>query len=93
MAKDAKKTTAFGVSPERFSESRRHRETADTHTHTHTHKSVREPQAKELKQKRIQILTYGSLIARMDAYAKRQGVSRVDVFEAAVTAFLDSVEQ
>ena len=91
MAKDAKKTTAFGVSPESFSESRRHRENADTHTHTH--KSVQEPKAKERKQRRVQLLTYESLIARMDAYAKRQGVSRVDVFEAAVTAFLDSVEQ
>lgn len=43
---------------------------------------------KELKSKRIQILTYESLIDRMDAYADRQGMSRAEVFEAAVAAFL-----
>ena len=50
-----------------------------------------EPQAKELKQKRVHFLTYESLIARMDAYAVHKGVKRVDVFEAAITAFLDQV--
>jgi len=51
----------------------------------------REPEAKERKRKRVHLLTYESLIARMDAYAARKGVKRVDVFEAAITAFLDQV--
>ncbi len=54
--------------------------------------SMKEPKARERKDKRIQILTYESLINRMDAYAQRQGVSRAEVFEAAVTAFLDKFD-
>lgn len=55
--------------------------------------AVKEPQPKEKKTKRVQLLTYPSLIARMDSYAERKGVTRVDVFESAVTAFLDEFDR
>lgn len=102
MAKDAKKTTAFGTSPDSFNESRRRQGTEEvststhdyTHNHTHTHAhGIQEPQARERKTKRVQLLTYESLIARTDAYAEKRGVKRVEVVEAALTAFLDSVEK
>ena len=47
------------------------------------------PQVKEIKNKRIQILTYGSLVEQMDSYAARMGLSRAEVFEAAVASFLN----
>jgi hypothetical protein len=70
----------------------------DTHksTHTHTHKSkqpdVYEPVQKKVKTKRIQVLTYESLIQRVDDYASKRGVSRVAVFEAALETYLDKVD-
>ena len=63
-----------------------------THTHEHTHKDVEEPEQRELKQKRVQLLTYESLIKRMDKYAAKRGVSRVTVFETAMLAYLDKVD-
>lgn len=48
---------------------------------------------KERKGKRIQILTYESLVDRMDAYAERIGASRAEVFEAAVGAYLDQYDK
>ena len=66
--------------------------TDDTHDYTHTHDDVREPVYKERKQKRVQLLTYESLINRMDKYAAKRGVSRAEVFEAAVKAYLDKVD-
>lgn len=69
----------------------------DTHKPTHTHKNrqpeVYEPvQKKEFKTKRIQVLTYESLIQRVDAYASKRGVSRAVVFEAALETYLDKVD-
>lgn len=66
----------------------------DNHTHdyTHTHIDVKEPEQQERKQKRVQLLTYESLINRMDKYAAKRGVSRVAVFEAAMVAYLDKVD-
>lgn len=58
----------------------------------HTHDDVGEPEQRELKQKRVQLLTYDSLIRRMDKYAAKRGVSRVAVFEAAMIAYLDKVD-
>lgn len=66
---------------------------ADEHTHTHDDSDVYAPsevKVKETKTKRIQILTYSNLVRRMDAYGKRNGMSRAEVFEAAVTEFLDN---
>lgn len=102
MAKNPKKISATGIHPEDFMETRipevepseyKHDHT-DTHTHdyTHNHNEVKEPQQKEKKEKRIQLLTYESLVDRMDAYAAKRGVKRVAVFEAAVTAYLDMVD-
>ena len=48
--------------------------------------------ARERKKFRAQILTYESLIERMDAYAKEHEMSRAEVFEVAVTEFLDRNE-
>jgi metal-responsive CopG/Arc/MetJ family transcriptional regulator len=54
---------------------------------------VYEPeQKKEFKTKRIQVLTYESLIQRVDEYAAKRGVSRAAVFEAALEAYLDKVD-
>ena len=53
---------------------------------------VEEPEQKEFKNKRVQLLTYESLINRMDKYAAKRGVSRVAVFEAAMNAYLDMVD-
>lgn len=64
----------------------------DTDTHTHNHVDIKQPEQKEKKEKRIQLLTYESLVDRMDAYAAKRGVKRVAVFEAAVTAYLDMVD-
>lgn len=65
------------------------------HEHTHTHEQledipVTEIKVKPIKSKRIQILTYPSIVRKMDAYAKRNGLSRAEVFELAVTEFLDN---
>lgn len=108
MAKNPKNITALGLHPEGFQETRipAGKDIAHTHTHvdestpTHnhtqeyTHKQidVYEPQQRETKTKRIQLLTYESLIQRMDAYAAKRGVKRVAVFEAAVEAYLDKVD-
>lgn len=62
------------------------------HVHAHVHDDVREPERQEFKQKRVHLLTYESLIERMDKYAAKRGVSRVAVFEAAITAYLDKVD-
>ena len=59
----------------------------DTHTHEHKHDDV--VKKKTTKNKRIQILTYSSLVRRMDSYAKRNALSRAEVFEKAVTEFLE----
>jgi len=86
----------FAISPDSFNETRL--TDADTHDYTHTHNhthvqtDVYEPQQKEIKSKRIQLLTYESLIKRMDTYAAKRGVTRVAVFEAAVEAYLDKVD-
>jgi hypothetical protein len=56
---------------------------ADVHTHTHT------PKIKETKDRRVQLLTYGTLVDRMDTYAKMNGLSRAEVFEMAVSEFLE----
>lgn len=63
-----------------------------THTHDYKHDDIDEPEQRERKQKRVQLLTYESLISRMDAYAEKRGVSRVAVFEAAMNAYLDKVD-
>lgn len=93
MAKNAKKISPLGILPEDFKETRLPTHTP-THTHTHndTHSEVYEPKQKEIKSRRIQILTYDKLINRMDAYAAKRGVNRVAVFEAAITDYLDRVD-
>ena len=63
----------------------------DTHTDTDTDNDVYVPEVKvkEVKTKRIQILTYSNLVRRMDNYGKRHGLSRAEVFEQAVSEFLE----
>lgn len=60
----------------------------DNHTHTHKHKDTPKPKVRERKTFRAQILTYPSLIERMDEYAALNDMSRAEVFEQAVTEFL-----
>lgn len=96
MAKNAKNITSLGLHPEDFQETRipvgKEYTHTPTHEHTHNQIDVYEPKQKETKTKRIQLLTYESLINRMDAYAAKRGVKRVAVFEAAVEAYLDKVD-
>lgn len=53
---------------------------------------VSEPEKKELKQRKVNFLTYESLDDRITAYAKKRGVKKVAVFEAAMIAYLDMVD-
>lgn len=57
----------------------------DKHTPTHTHT----PKVRERKTFRAQILTYPSLIEKLDRYAKLNDISRAEAFERAVTEFLE----
>ena len=95
MAKNAKKITSLGIRPEDFQETRlRSGESVNAvyeHTHEHTHTHEHEPTARERKERRVQWLTYDSLIQRIDAYAKERGVSRADVLEAATEKFLSDL--
>lgn len=91
MAKGVKKTGLWdGLEPTEVSVDTHTdvdvHEDADTHTHKHDDDVVKK---KTTKNKRIQILTYSNLVRRMDAYAKRNALSRAEVFELAVTEFLD----
>lgn len=84
MAKSVKKSGLWdGLEPDV--------EETPAHTDTHTHNDlyVSEVKVKETKTKRIQILTYSKIVRRMDAYGKRNGLSRAEVFEQAVTEFLE----
>lgn len=95
MAKGVKKTAGLwdGLEPEEketpVDVSTHADEHAPTHTDTHTHKHDDVVKKKTTKNKRIQILTYSSLVRRMDSYAKRNALSRAEVFEKAVTEFLE----
>jgi hypothetical protein len=55
-----------------------------THTHKHT------PKLRERKTARIQILTYPSIVEKLDHYARMNGLSRAEAFERAVLDFLES---
>lgn len=97
------KKPIFVSSPDSFDETRltdvdthKHDDThtqphTDTHEHEHTHTHKHEPVAREKKSRRIQILTFDSLVERMDAYAKKRGVSRAEVFEVALEKFLSDL--
>ena len=50
---------------------------------------VRIPKVRERKTKQLRILTYPSLVAKMDAYAEACGMNRTEVFELAVNEFLE----
>jgi hypothetical protein len=52
---------------------------------------IHEPVARIKKERRVQWLTYDSLIQRIDAYAKERGVSRADVLEAGMEQFLSDL--
>ena len=83
MAKGIKKTGLWdGLEPDE--------KEITTHDDTHTHDDIKVKTTKtKTKTKRIQILTYSSLVRRMDSYAKRNGLSRAEVFEQAVSDFLE----
>lgn len=89
MAKSVKKTSLWdGLEPEEKDVST-HTD-VDTHTHKHNDDTPADPpKVKTTKNKRIQILTYSNLVRRMDSYAKRNAMSRAEVFEQAVSEFLD----
>ena len=61
----------------------------DTHKPTHTHNHTPTPKVRERKTFRAQILTYPSLIERLDDYARLNGLSRAEAFERAVSDFLE----
>lgn len=58
----------------------------------HLHMEVSELEQKERKQRKVNFLTYESLDDRLTAYAKKKGIKKVAVFEAAITAYLDMVD-
>lgn len=93
MAKNPKKLTSLEIHPEDFQETRlRSGEVVSTtHEHTHTHKHEHEPVARVKKDRRVQWLTYDSLIQRIDAYAQERGVSRADALEAMAEKFLSDL--
>ncbi len=82
MAKIVKKTSIWdGLEP-----------TTDTHDDVYTHTPTpkkKVPPKKIKKDCRIQILTYGDLVAELDDYAASHGISRAEAFEKAVRFFLD----
>ena len=90
MAKNPKKITSLGIHPEDFQETRLRsgESVASIHEHTHTYEHEHEPVARVKKERRVQWLTYDSLIQRIDAYARERGVSRADVLEAGMEKFL-----
>ena len=53
---------------------------------------IRQPTPKSPKKKHVHYLTHESLIRRMDAYALKRGVTKVAVFEAAMTEYLNRVD-
>lgn len=84
MAKGVKKTGLWdGLEPEE----------KEVHTHddvhTHKHTPTHTPKVRERKTFRAQILTYPSLIEKLDDYAKMHGLSRAEAFEQAVSEFLE----
>lgn len=95
MAKNPKRITSFDIHPEDFQETRlRSGEVVSaTHEHEHTHKHTHEhePVARVKKDRRVQWLTYDSLIQRIDAYAQERGVSRADALEAMAEKFLSDL--
>lgn len=95
MAKNAKKITSLGIRPEDFQETRlRSGESVnEVYEHTHEHTHEHEPTARERKERRVQWLTYDSLIQRIDAYAKERGVSRADVLEAMAEKYLSDLDR
>lgn len=45
---------------------------------------------RERKKRRVQLLTYDTLIDRMDLCAKNRGLSRAELFEKVMSEYLDS---
>lgn len=91
MAKNPKKITSLGILPEDFNETRLRSNDVHEHEHEHTHTHEHEPVARVKKDRRVQWLTYESLVHRIDAYAKERGVSRADVLEAGMEKFLNDL--
>ena len=58
----------------------------------YVHIDVMMPEQKERKARKVSFLTYESLDDRLTAYAKKIGVKKVAIFEAAMTAYLDIVD-
>lgn len=61
-----------------------------THTHEYTHDDTHTPKIRERKTARIQILTYPSIVEKLDHYARNHGLSRAEAFERAVSEFLEN---
>ncbi len=84
MAKSVGKTSIWDGLAQEKKETHNH-----THTQTHTHTPTHKQKIKETKERRVQLLTYASLVDRMDAYGESHGLSRAEVFEKAVSEFLE----
>ena len=90
MAKNVKRESKFAGLMEDLTTQ------ADTHTHTDVYEVEPEPvpnrkkpvTKKERKQRRVQLLTYDSLIDRVDDFAETHDMSRVEVIESAIRKFL-----
>lgn len=62
----------------------------DNYEHEHKHEDAQVK--RERKTKNLNILTYPSMAARLDAYAKNHDMSRAEVFEVAITKYLNENE-
>lgn len=87
MAKNVKRESKFAGLMEDLTTSAP--ETKDVYTNTQADVCDDTPTVKrERKTKRIQVLTYESLVDKVDAYAARQDMSRAEVIEIALRNFL-----
>ena len=57
--------------------------------HVYEHKHEHVPPVRERKTSHIHLLTYPSITAKLDKYAKANGLSRAEAFERIVSEFLD----
>lgn len=89
MAKNAPKTTAFGLTPDNLKRPPSTPTQAYTHTQAETLPERRHAPTKENKSKRIYPLVTPSMAARIHAAAAAQGLSTNDLLNQIFEEYLD----
>lgn len=77
--------TPFGLDVE----SRLRNKQKPKHDDVYTHDDTHTPKVRERKTFRAQILTYPSVIEKLDEYAKANNLSRAEAFELIVSDFFE----